>query len=78
MSKIVPSAVHTGVWKGCRETAQKLKGSRLNVPSGALDLAMPEPALAEYASSDAHSEWVIWKQIRKAGGLGRRAEFAHV
>ena len=56
MSKIVPSAVQTGVLKGWRETAQKLKGSRLNVASGAFDLAMPEPALAEYASSDAHSE----------------------
>jgi hypothetical protein len=42
--------------------AQKLKGRRLKVLSGAFDFAMPEPALAEYASSDAHSLWVIWKR----------------
>lgn len=59
MSKMVPSAVQTGVLKGWRETAQKLNGRRLKVASGALDLAIPDPALAEYASSDAHSEWVI-------------------
>ena len=55
MSKMVPSAVQTGVLKGCRDTAQKLKGRRLKVASEAFDLAMPEPALAEYASSEAHS-----------------------
>ena len=59
MSKIVPSVVQTGDLKGWRESAQKLKGSRLKVLSGALDLAKPDPALAEYASSEAHSLWVI-------------------
>ena len=59
MSNTFPSAVQTGVLKGWRETAQKLKGRRLNEVSGALDLAMPDPALAEYASSEAHSLWVI-------------------
>lgn len=59
MSKIVPSDVQTGDLKGWRDRAQKLKGRRLNVLSGAFDLEMPEPALAEYASSDAHSLWVI-------------------
>ena len=47
MSKIVPWAVHTGDLKGWRERAQKLKGRRLKVLSGALDLERPEPALAE-------------------------------
>jgi len=55
ISKTVPSAVQTGVLNGCRETAQKLKGRRLKVASGAFDFAIPEPALAEYASSEAHS-----------------------
>ena len=56
MSKIVPLVVlQTGDLKGCKERAQKLKGSRLKVLSGAFDLERPEPALAEYASSDAHS-----------------------
>ena len=59
VSKIVPSAVHTGDLKGWSDRAQKLYGRRLKVLSGALDLARPEPALAEYASSDAHSLWVI-------------------
>ena len=59
MSKMWPSGLQTGDLNGWRETAQKLKGKRLNVVSGALDFAIPEPALAEYASSDAHSLWVI-------------------
>ena len=59
MSKIVPSVVQTGVLKGWRDRAQKLKGRRLKVLSGAFDLESPEPALAEYASSEAHSLWVI-------------------
>ena len=59
ISKMWPSGVHTGVLKGWSETAQKLNGSRLNVVSGAFDFAIPEPALAEYASSDAHSLCVI-------------------
>ena len=59
MSKIVPSVVQTGVLKGCRDRAQKLNGRRLNVLSGTFDLRRPEPALAEYASSEAHSLWVI-------------------
>ena len=59
MSKIVPSDVQTGLTKGWRETAQKLKGRRLNVVSADFDFARPEPALAEYASSEAHSLCVI-------------------
>lgn len=59
MSKIVPSVVQTGDLKGCSDKAQKLKGRRLKVVSGAFDLERPEPALAEYASSEAHSLWVI-------------------
>lgn len=48
MSKIVPSAVHTGWLKGCREMAQNLKGRRLKgAPPLALALDSPEPALAE-------------------------------
>lgn len=59
MSKIVPSVVQTGDLKGCSDRAQKLKGRRLKVLSGAFDFERPEPALAEYASSEAHSLWVI-------------------
>ena len=59
MSKIVPSVVQTGDLTGWRDRAQKLKGRRLKVLSGAFDLERPEPALAEYASSEAHSLWVI-------------------
>ena len=59
ISKIVPSDMQTGFVKGWRETAQKLKGRRLKVVSPAFDLARPEPALAEYASSEAHSLCVI-------------------
>ena len=59
MSKTVPSDVQTGDLKGWRDKAQKLKGSRLKVLSGAFNLEIPEPALAEYASSEAHSLWVI-------------------
>ena len=55
--------MQTGVLKGWSETAQKLNGKRLNAVSGAFDFAMPEPALAEYASSDAHSLCVIWKAL---------------
>lgn len=56
MSKIVPVGVQTGVEKGWRETAQMLKGRRLKVLSAARDLERPEPALAEKASSEDHSE----------------------
>lgn len=56
---MVPSVVHTGCAKGWSESAQKLKGRRLNDAPGAFVLETPEPALAEYASSDAHSECVI-------------------
>ena len=62
-SKIVPSAVQTGLVKGWREMAQKLKGRRLKVVSAALDFTSPEPALAEYASSEAHSLCVIWEML---------------
>lgn len=66
MSNIVPSEVQTGVLKGWRETAQKLKGRRLNVESGAFDFAIPEPALAEYASSETHSLCVIWTCVSRS------------
>lgn len=60
-SNRVPESVQTGCENGCREREQKLNGRRLKeectVP--AFDRT-PEPALAEYASSDAHSEWVIY------------------
>lgn len=39
--------------------AQKLKGKRLKGALEVFDLDTPEPALAEYASSEAHSLWVI-------------------
>jgi hypothetical protein len=70
MSNIVPSKLQTGVLKGWRETAQKLKGRRLNVESGAFDFAIPEPALAEYASSEAHSLCVIWTYVRRSTPQG--------
>ena len=44
---MVPSVVQTGVVKGCRETAQKLKGRRLNVVSGRLEAKRLAPPLAE-------------------------------
>ena len=57
-SKIVPAGVQTGCAKGCRESEQKLTGRRLKdartFPFA--DLETPYPALAEYASPDAHSE----------------------
>ena len=62
MSNIDPSAVQTGCAKGCREMAQKLNGRRLKVVSALVDLAA-EPALAEYASSEAHSLWVIYSPL---------------
>lgn len=65
MSKIVPSEVQTGDLKGWRDRAQKLKGRRLKVLSGAFDLDSPEPALAEYASSEAHSLWVIYERLQE-------------
>ena len=46
-SKVVPSEVHTGCVNGCRETAQKLNGRRLNEAPDAVDLVTLEPALAE-------------------------------
>ena len=58
-SKMVPPAVQTGDLKGWSDRAQKLNGRRLKVLSGAFDLERPDPALAEYASSEAHSLWVI-------------------
>ena len=59
LSKTVPSAVQTEMLNGWRETAQKLNGRRLKVVSASFDFEMPEPALAEYASSEAHSLCVI-------------------
>ena len=60
MSKIVPSGVQTGELKGCRDIAQKLKGRRLNGVDSKEVLERPEPALAEKASDEPHSLWVIW------------------
>ena len=58
-SKIVPSRVETGCLKGCKLAAQKLKGSLLNEDLLGAFKETLEPALAEYASEDDHSEWVI-------------------
>ncbi len=63
MSKIVPSDVQTGCVNGCRESAQNLNGRRLKDAPALSLFAVPEPALAEYASSDAHSLWVICRNI---------------
>ena len=56
---MVPDGVQTGFLKGCRLAAQKLKGRRRK---GAAALLEEEraPTLAEKASEDDHSEWVIW------------------
>ena len=56
----MPSEVHTGVLKGCRLKAQKLKGSRLKAAWPLVSARTPAPAEAEYASDEAHSEWVIY------------------
>ena len=53
-SKVVPLAVQTGCSKGCRDRAQKLKGSRLDARAFSA-FATLDPELAEKASSDAHS-----------------------
>ena len=43
--------------------------------SGAFDLAIPEPALAEYASSDAHSLCVICEALAsQQGAIGCRSD----
>ncbi len=65
-SNIVPSAVQTGCSNGCKETAQKLKGSRLkDAPAPALaDLRALAPAEEPKASSEDHSLWVIWASVR--------------
>jgi hypothetical protein len=57
-SKMVPAGVQTGCAKGCRESEQKLNGRLLKgARTGAFfELETPYPALAEYASPDAHSE----------------------
>lgn len=55
----MPSAVHTGCSKGWRETAQKLKGSRLKFAPAVADLRALVPADALKASSEDHSLWVI-------------------
>jgi len=59
MSKMVPLGAQTGVWKGCSDTAQKLNGRRLKGVPPVDGLERPEPALAEKASEEAHSLWVI-------------------
>ncbi|KAL8814088.1 MAG: hypothetical protein Q9191_008576, partial [Dirinaria sp. TL-2023a] len=56
MSKMVPSGVHTGVWNGWSEIAQKLNGRRLKGAAPSAEaFETPEPALAEKASEDDHS-----------------------
>jgi hypothetical protein len=57
-SKMVPCVVQTGCLKGWSESEQKLNGRRLKDAWTVVfrPPANPEPALAEYASSDAHSE----------------------
>lgn len=66
---MVPSAVQTGCLNGCKLAAQKLKGSLLKfAPFGAFWFTF-EPALAEYASEEAHSEWVICLGSQYGGGL---------
>lgn len=52
---MIPSEVQTGWLKGCRETAQKLKGSLRKLAPGTPFFAWtPEPALAENWSPDDH------------------------
>lgn len=65
-SKTVPDCVQTGCSKGCSESEQNLKGRRLKdaPPAPSLALPTPAPALAEYASSEAHSECVIYEYHR--------------
>lgn len=55
-SNMIPSAVQTGVLKGCRLKAQKLNGSLLKAAWPLVSARTPAPAEAEYASDDAHSE----------------------
>ena len=75
-SKIVPSAVHTGCSKGCNDTAQKLKGSRLKLAPAPefADLRALAPALAPKASSLDHSEWVICSEVSEALEMVLRIE----
>jgi hypothetical protein len=60
-SKMVPSVVQIGCSNGCRDTAQKLKGSLLKLAPTTPVLRALEPADAPKASSLAHSLWVIWE-----------------
>ena len=46
-SNMSPSAVHTGVVKGCRLRAQNVKGSRLKSAWPDLSVRVFEPAEAE-------------------------------
>jgi hypothetical protein len=62
-SNMMPSAVHTGVLNGCRLKEQKLKGSRLKAACADLSDLTLEPAEAEYASDEFHSEWVIYPVV---------------
>lgn len=59
---MVPSAVQTGWEKGWSETAQKLKGRRLNEAPAPVLVALRAfaPAAAEKASEEDHSLCVIW------------------
>ena len=47
--------------------AQKLNGSLLKGAPAPEAFARPEPALAEKASSEAHSLWVIWIEFSWRG-----------
>lgn len=62
---MVPSAVQTGCWNGCSESAQKLKGSRLKLAPAPLlaPLRAFAPADAPNASSLDHSLWVIYDVV---------------
>lgn len=59
-SNMRPSAVQTGVLNGWRLRAQKVKGRRLKDACALLLCLTPEPADAEYASEEAHSECVMY------------------
>lgn len=67
-SNMVPDGVQTGCEKGWSEREQKLNGRRLKPAFSPPRLAFPTPApaLAEYASSDAHSECVIYGEFMLA------------
>ena len=59
--------------------AQKLNGSLLKGALAPEAFARPEPALAEKASSEAHSLWVIWIEgLAEVGQCMMGKDIAHV